>query len=331
MKELAENWIKFFRESKCSTETLNNIFHFLQRYSSASFLSKKDFLSSVTQNESELNLLLKELVLNKIVSINAKCPYCSSPMSADSLFSTTSIIRCDFCQEEFSASSIDCIEVLDNSIDKIKNRLYHEGYDIDAKAFIEKALERKEIFYLITDIEDSQNLQTSDEAKYNKYLRILQDKVWANAIRKSEKVKLLMNGRGDTIVYAFIDLEDSLNVLLALGQQLQKVEDELRLSAHILHIPFYPKDRTLIGLNIEQKWDFNSVGVTDAYRLSGIKPKEWKELPDNYRIKFAVIGKAYDLFKAKKLNTLSGKNSHFKETIKKNGIQYEEDCLVGAI
>ncbi len=104
---------------------------------------------------------------------------------------------------------------------------------------------------------------------------------------------------------------------------------DLRLSAHIILLPVRPEDRKYFSLNMEKQWDFNTVAVTDAYRLATIKPIYWESKTEViYKVKFAIIGDAYSKYKVLIHEMLQGEEKSFRFTLK-HGIEYNEVCYAG--
>jgi len=266
------------------------------------------------------------------VALEFKCPKCGAPFPKEILLSDDSVTHCPECETEHSLNTMNCIKILDYAVNQaeLNKALFFEGYDKDATEFIATGAKQGYIFYLITDIEGSQALQKEDADRYGGYLKFLQQKAWPNSIRRALRRRLLMFGRGDCIVYAFIDIEDAVNVLLTLRDQLIPIPD-LRISAHLIRLSIGLTDRKHFKLNMESKWDFNVSAVTDAFRISTIKPKSWESLDKSkYKIKFAIVGDAYAALKSRGITSLAGIEDEISGA-PKHGIEYREKCLAGGI
>lgn len=332
MQELIKNWIGFFRRAHVPEDVVAKVFAFLSKYSPGSLISRLDFLTSVTAKEREAVEIIEGLEQSGLVAIDFKCPNCSFQLPKATVLSADSVINCPSCDTELPARSLNCIKVLEYAVSQaeLNKALFFEGYDNDANEFITAGGKQGYIFYLITDIEGSQALQRSDPDNYSNYLRFLQQKAWPNSIRKALRRRLLMFGRGDCIVYAFIDVEDAVNVLLSLKEQISSLP-ELRLSAHLIRLSIAPTDRKHFMLNMEGKWDFNVPAVTDAFRISTIKPKVWENLDKSkYKIKFAIVGEANTALKSRGITSLAGMEDEISG-LPKHGIEYREKCLAGGI
>lgn len=332
MQELIKNWIGFFRKAHVPEDVVAKIFSFLSKYSPGSLISRADFLESVTAKEGEALEIIDGLEAAGLVAIHFRCPDCGSPLPKATLLSADSVINCPSCDSELPVKSLNCIKVLEYAVNQaeLNRALFFEGYDKDATEFIAAGARQGYIFYLITDIEGSQALQKSDPDNYSGYLVFLQQKAWPNSIRKAMRRRLLMFGRGDCIVYAFIDVEDAANVLLSLKEQIASIP-ELRLSAHLVRLSIAPTDRKHFMLNMEGKWDFNVPAVTDAFRISAIKPKSWESLDKSkYKIKFAIVGEAYVALKSRGITSLVGTEDEIAGS-PKHDIEYREKCLAGGI
>jgi hypothetical protein len=332
MKESIKNWIDFFRDISLGKEDSEKVFNFISHYTSGSLISIVDIMVSLNVNRETAILIINALLTHELIKFKNQCPSCDNDLDNDILNSFSEIYHCDKCLYEFSINDLSAFEILDKATNNIEinNYIKNITYNDDAKEFISIGIKNKHIFYLITDIEGSQKLQRIDVGKYNYYLNYLRKNVWPNAIRKSLKRKIIMFGRGDCIVYAFVNIKDLINVIFSLRDQIIEIED-LRLSAHVIQLNLSEEDKNYFSVNMEGLWDLNTVAVTDAYRLAAFKPENWADKETTtYKIKIAFIGEAYLNNHEIITNQIDGKLENFQFD-PKHGIEYNEVCYSAVI
>jgi hypothetical protein len=325
MSILTLNWIKFFHKAHFSYELMQNIFNCVSKFSPETHLAIEDCNKYLlTSSEVSLNII-KSLEEAGLCMINPICPYCGEIINIDNAL----IMTCESCEQEINISMLPIAKITKEAslIDLFKEKYDDAGYEINAELVLNLGTANKCLYYLITDIEDSQTRQEADPNQYSSILSQLWSGPWHKVLHGTRKASLPLLARGDAVSWVFVDWEDLLN---AIREIVLFLNDNFitRITAYAGDISIPNAIKNPLMRSIDKKWDLNTPSVTDLYRKAEFKPPVWK-VSDDYLLKYClfdtlseiVVDNTVDFFKNGVLEKYSVDDKHHNH--------YEGNCFVG--
>lgn len=320
MNGLTQNWISFFHESTLPIELLYDSYRYLSSFTANNYFSIEELARQFSIDRSTVIALIKDLEKANICVQKLQCPYCNGTLD----LIEGPIVNCKACGNDISVDTIDFAFIVDNASVKnfIQKKYEDEVYELNAEILSTKGKSSRKLFYLITDIEDSQTKQRTDPNAYSYVLNKLWTVVWPAVFRVSKRASLPLLARGDAVSIVFSDPEDMFCTVSGIGEILQS-ERITELTIYGSEIRIGEGEKIPFMRSIDKKWDLNTPSVTDLYRKASFKPKIW-ELAADYVIKYcfldeiSLITKNYDFFRSN-INAIEDYNITDKHSNKYNG------------
>ncbi len=283
MRRFTQNWINFFRKCDVSSDKLEQVYLFLSQFTSSVLLKVSDISLSIQLTNFELKNILINLEESGIIQVNMVCPFCNN----DLILNDYNIIVCPNCNSEINIKELLSITLKKDVTQEnyLKKKIIEETYELNAKMLFSSGISEGYLYYIATDIENSQLIQKEKPDEYLKILDSLWHTVWTDVFRQSYSAYLPVLARGDAVSIVYSSASDAINTIFRIAEQ--KVETKI--SLFITKIIFKKKDMSAFMRSLDGKWDLNLDAVTDLYRIShNVKPATWSE-SNNYFVKYAII------------------------------------------
>jgi len=283
MRRFTQNWINFFRNCDVSSDKLEQVYLFISQFTSSVSLKATDISLSIQLTDYELENILTKLEESGIIQINVICPFCKKNLIVNEYH----ILTCPDCDSEINIKELPSITLKKDVSQEnyLKKRILEETYELNAKMLFSSGISEGYLYYIATDIENSQLIQKEQPDEYLKILDSLWHTVWADVFRQSYSAYLPVLARGDAVSIVYSSASDAINTIFRIAEQ--KVETKV--SLFINKILFKKKDMSAFMRSLDGKWDLNLDAVTDLYRIShNVKPSTWLE-SNNYFVKFAIL------------------------------------------
>jgi hypothetical protein len=326
MSILKLNWIKYFHNTQISPEVMQKTFNFISELSPGIAVSIEDISINTSSSTDVAIMIIKSLVNLDLLTLSLKCPVCKEKITlVDEL-----IISCAYCDTEINMFTLPMAIVnLEASLTYLlKNKIDDNSYETNAEILSRLSRENGILYYLITDIVDSQTQQKVEPNKYLIILDNLWEDLWPRVFHVVKKASLPLLARGDAVSWIFASMEDLLSTIEEIYLYLYTNPiTKLSIYGSKLSIPNHIKAPFMRSL--DKKWDLNTPSVTDLYRKTNFKPGIWEET-DNYIIKYCL----FDELAKEQINT--DEFSFIKNSIlidysvpSKHNNSYKGKCLAG--
>jgi hypothetical protein len=217
--------------------------------------------------------------------INPTCPNCGKNIN----FGDNLIMTCDSCEQEINISLLPIAKITREAslIELFREKYDDNSYEINAELVLKLGTANNRLYYLITDIEDSQTKQRTDPNQYSSVLSQLWSGLWYKVLHNTKKASLPLLANGDAVSWVFVDREDLLNAIREIVLFLNdNFITRMTVYAGDIFIPNTIKNPLM--RSIDKKWDLNTPSVTDLYRKAEFKPAVWK-ISDEYLIKYCLF------------------------------------------
>lgn len=285
MNILSLNWIKFFHSTQFQVETMQKLYKYVTELSPNTSISVEEISSNVgVTNEMALNII-NSLIESNLFSLKLICPECHENIT----FSNIQIILCDNCNAEINiyTQPMAIINADASLVYMLKENMDEISYETNAKLIEKIGKERGFLYYLLTDIMDSQIRQEENPDQYSLNLFQLWSDFWPEVMHISRKSSLQLYAKGDAVAWVFNDKEDLLKTINALALYL--CENPItKVSVYASKILLPPNIKITFMRSLDKKWDLNSPSVTDFYRRTNFKPKIWDKTND-YVLRYCIL------------------------------------------
>ena len=325
MNILPLNWIKFFHSASFQAETKQKLYKYITELSPNTTLSIEEVSRHIgVTNEIALDII-NSLIKENLLSLQFSCPECKD----DIIFDNNQIITCSNCDTEINVFTqpIATINTDASLVYSMRDRIDDASYETNAKLIDKVGKERGYLYYLLTDITDSQTVQKDNPDKYSLNLFQLWSDFWPEVMHISRKPSLQLYAKGDAVAWVFNDKDDLLNTISALAIYLCK-NPITKVTVYASKIILPPNIKIAFMRSLDKKWDFNSPAVTDFYRKADFKPEIWKKI-DNYVLKYCLFDCLSEIVIDSNLSFLRNGEviDYFVEAKHQNN--YKGKCLVG--
>ena len=285
MNILPLSWIEFFHSAQFQTATMQKLFKYITERSPNTIISVEEVSSKIgVTNELAINII-DSLIKSNILSYKMLCPECHENI----IFTNKQIIICDNCDTEINlfAEPIAIINTESSLVYLMKESIAEKSYETNAELIEKIGKERGYLYYLLTDIMDSQIKQRDNPDMYSLSLFQLWSDFWPEVMHISRKSSLQLYAKGDAVAWVFNDKEDLLKTINTLALYLcENPITKISIYASKIILPQNINIRFMRGL--DKKWDLNSPSVTDFYRKTSYKPDIWKRT-DEYVLKYCLF------------------------------------------
>ena len=214
-----------------------------------------------------INSLLEFGIIERIGII---CNECGKPVEIDiEKFETTEFTSCDKCGNKNRIENLLVYNIRDNKLyKKIEDREYRERM---ATFFHTQLYNRNEVYYLIIDINKSQDLQTND-MDYNIHrTKLINEYIKEQSIYSVREPHLILGDMGDAIKILFSSYNGGLVLLKKLKEVILKNRYPYTIKTHIYNIKLHEHELNQLlrcfGRGVFGDWDLNSIETTIAYRI----------------------------------------------------------------
>ncbi|MCL2721351.1 MAG: hypothetical protein FWD47_08445 [Treponema sp.] len=285
MNTLPLNWIEFFHSAQFQTEIMQKLYKFITELSPNTTISTEEISSNIgVTNEIALNII-NSLIKSNLLSSKLLCPECHENI----YFSSKQIITCDNCDTEINifVEPMAIINTDASLVHLMKESIDDKSYEVNAKLIEKIGKERGYLYYLLTDITDSQLKQNDNPDMYSLNLFQLWSDFWPEVMHISRKSSLQLYAKGDAVAWVFNEKEDLLKTINALTLYL--CENPItNISVYASKILLPPNIKITLMRSLDKKWDLNTPSVTDFYRKTAFKPVIWERTND-YILKYCLF------------------------------------------
>lgn len=325
MSILTLNWIKFFHKSQFSYELMQNIFNCISNFSPETYLAIED-CNKYLLTPSEVSFkIIKSLEEAGLCMINPICPNCGESINMGNSLITT----CGSCEQEINFSILPIAKITKEAslINLFKEKYDNDSYEINAELVLKLGIANNCLYYLITDIEDSQTRQKTDPNLYSSILSQLWSGLWYKVLHSTKKASLPLLANGDAVSWVFVDREDLLNAIREIVLFLNdNFITRMTVYAGDISMPFTIKNPLM--RNIEKKWDLNTPSVTDLYRKAEFKPVIWK-FSNDYLVKYCLFDALSEIAIDNIFDFLNNGSLEKYSVDDKHHNHYEGNCFAG--
>ena len=285
MNILPLNWIKFFHNAQFPIETMQKLYEYITRLSPNTMLTVEEVSQNIKiTNEMAVNMI-NSLMDSKLLSLNFLCPECNEKIA----FTDKKIIVCTNCSAEVNAFELPMAIINKEAslVYLIKDKINDISYETNARLIDKIGKERGYLYYLLTDIKDSQIIQENNPDMYSLSLFQLWSDFWPEVMHISRKSSLQLYSKGDAVAWVFNDKEDLLKTIFALAHYLYE-NPITKISIYASKIILPPNIKITFMRSLDNKWDLNTPSVTDFYRKTDVKLSIW-EKTTNYVLKYCLF------------------------------------------
>jgi hypothetical protein len=304
---------------------MQNIFNCISSFSPGIYLAIEDCNKYLlTSSEISLNII-KSLDEAGLCTIDLICPSCGDSISIDNSLITI----CESCEQEINISMLPIAKITKEAslIDLFREKYDDNSYEVNAELVLKSGKENNRLYYLITDIEDSQTRQKTDPNQYSSVLAQLWSGPWQNVLHSTNKASLPLLARGDAVSWVFVDREDLLNSIREVALFLNDNPiTRITVYAGDISIPCTIKNPLM--RSIDKKWDLNTPSVTDLYRKAEFKPVIWK-ISGEYLIKYCLFDALSEIVTDNTFDFLKGGTLEKYSVDDKHNNHYEGNCFAG--
>lgn len=285
MNMLKLNWIKFFHNSHTSVEIMQKLYNYISELSPGIYITIEDISSNTLTSSNDAIMIIKSLIESNLLILDLKCPVCNEHIElSDELLS-----NCIYCETEININTlpIAIVSLEASLVNILKNKINEKSYETNAELLSKLVKENGILYYLITDIVDSQILQKTEPNHYSMILEKLWIDLWPRILYIVKKVSLPLLARGDAVSWVFANKDDLLNAIEEIYNYLNlNPIAKLSIYGSELIIPNDIKNPFMRSLDM--KWDLNTPSVTDLYRKSTFKPSIWED-SNSYVLKYCLF------------------------------------------
>jgi len=277
-------------------------------------------------NDKAIEALLA-LEKSKLITIELKCPECNENIE----MSNELLIDCKYCENEVNILTLHIAKInYEASLVSIfLNEIDDNSYETNARILEKTGKEKGVLYYLITDIKNSQLQQDDKPNSYSLILNQLWSDFWPQVMHIAKKASLPLLAKGDAVSWVFIDKEDMLNTIKELGLYLCN-NHLTRLSVYGSDIPIPSHLGIPFMRSLDKKWDLNTPSITKLYRKANCKPDIWENI-DDYVLKFWLFDEIAEFVAKSNYNFLeNGKLIEYNSMDKHNSI-YKGKCFAGYV
>ena len=285
MNMLKLNWIKFFHNSHISAEIMQKVFNYISELSPGIFITVEEISCTTSTSSDESIVIIKSLIESNLLALDLRCPVCNEHIN----LSDELITNCSYCDTEINIYTIPIatINFEASLVYLLKSKIDDYSYETNAEILSKLGRENGTLYYLITDIVDSQTQQKVEPNKYLIILDQLWEDLWPRVFHIAKKASLPLLVRGDSVSWVFAEKEDFLNTIEEIYLFLYSNPlTKLSIFGSKLNIPSHIKSPFMRSL--DKKWDLNTPSVTDLYRKTSFKPHIWDE-SNNYIMKYCLF------------------------------------------
>ena len=278
MNILTLNWIKFFRSVQFQPEIIQKTFEYISELSPNTFITIESISRHTLTTSNEAIKLLRILTEANLLKISSRCPECGKKIN----ISTELIIECKYCETDINIVTLPVALINSEAslVHLFKDKIDDNRYETNASIVSSKIKGSEYLYYLITDIENSQTQQKLEPNKYLSVLDQLWTNLWPKVMRSTKKASLPLLSRGDSVSWIFTDKEDIFNCIEEIVVFLCK-NQIAKLTIYGSDVCIASTIREPFMRSLDRKWDLNTPTITDLYRKTNFIPTVWKKSTDH--------------------------------------------------